>query len=139
MQVTSRGRFAVDALVNLALWDEARPVALTQLSERLSVSLSYLEQIFRKLREQGIVASVRGGNGGYTLARSLEGLTVAEILLAVDEAGRMESNSAAEGRRAISPTSDLWASVNAVMTNYLLTVSLKDLVAAAQNGHTDVF
>jgi len=85
MRLTTKGRFAVTAMLDLALNQGARPVTLAGISRRQGISLSYLEQLFGKLRRHSLVDSVRGPGGGYTLAKQAENMSVAEIIIAVDE------------------------------------------------------
>jgi iron-sulfur cluster assembly transcription factor IscR len=85
MRLTTKGRFAVTAMIDLALRQEQGPVTLAGISQRQHISLSYLEQLFGKLRRHEIVESVRGPGGGYNLARRAEDVTVADIIIAVDE------------------------------------------------------
>ena len=85
MRLTTRGRFAVTALLDLAMQRSSGPVKLAKISERQQISLSYLEQLFTKLRQQKLVNSVRGPGGGYRLAKKMEHVSVADIILAVDE------------------------------------------------------
>lgn len=130
MEITSRGRFAVDALIELALHHRTKPVALPDLSVRFSVSLSYSEQIFRRLRDKGIVESARGPNGGYTLARPLECLSVADILHAVSEPDPMKQRCAEKAAaNGTSCMTELWNDVDALVENYFESVSLHDLIA----------
>ena len=146
MRLTTKGRFAVTAMLDLALNQGARPVTLAGISRRQGISLSYLEQLFGKLRRHSLVDSVRGPGGGYTLAKQAENMSVAEIIIAVDEpidatqCGGKE-NCREEGR---CMTHDLWATLNEKMYDYLASVKLSDLVethrrnseAAAQQGET---
>src|SRR5437879_9151313 len=85
MRLTTKGRFAVTAMVDLALRQNRGPVTLAAISERQHISLSYLEQLFGKLRRATLVSSVRGPGGGYNLARGLQEISVADIVTAVDE------------------------------------------------------
>lgn len=85
MRLTTKGRFAVTAMIDLALRQEQGPVTLAGISQRQKISLSYLEQLFGKLRRHEIVESVRGPGGGYSLARRADDVTVADIIIAVDE------------------------------------------------------
>jgi Rrf2 family iron-sulfur cluster assembly transcriptional regulator len=135
MRLTTKGRFAVTAMIDLALRQDKGPVTLAGISQRQEISLSYLEQLFGKLRRHEIVDSVRGPGGGYNLARKAEDVTVADIIIAVDEpldatqcGGKASCNGAdhAQGTRCM--THELWASLNARMVEYLDSVSLKDLV-----------
>ena len=130
MRLTTKGRFAVTAMIDLALREHAGPVALAGISGRQSISLSYLEQLFGKLRRGRLVESVRGPGGGYHLGRSAAKITVAEIIHAVDEpvdatqCGGKE-NCLDDGRCL---THDLWANLNTHMVEYLDSVSLEQLV-----------
>ena len=85
MRLTTKGRFAVTAMIDLALREDGGPVTLAGIAERQSISLSYLEQLFGKLRRHGLVSSVRGPGGGYCMAKPLPEVTVADIIVAVDE------------------------------------------------------
>ncbi len=131
MRLTTKGRFAVTAMVDLAMRQTRGPVTLAAISERQHISLSYLEQLFGKLRRHNLVASTRGPGGGYNLARPAQEVTVAEIVTAVDEpidatqCGGKENCH--DDKRCM--THDLWATLNEKMHEYLSSVSLGDLVA----------
>src|ERR1043165_7149695 len=135
MRLTTKGRFEVTAMVDLALRQGRGPVTLAAISERQHISLSYLEQLFGKLRRARRVSSVRGRGGGYNLAQPTQGITVADIVSAVDEpldatqCGGKENCH--DDRRCM--THDLWATLNEMMHDYLSSVTLADLVAH-QNG-----
>jgi len=130
MRLTTKGRFAVTAMMDLALRGEDGPVALAGVAERQNISLSYLEQLFGKLRRYKLVDSVRGPGGGYRIARPLDRVSVADIIRAVDEhldatqCGGQE-NCQDEHR---CMTHDLWSTLNAKMFDYLASVTLADLV-----------
>ncbi len=131
MRLTTKGRFAVTAMIDLGLRQSAGPVTLAAISQRQQISLSYLEQLFGKLRRHALVESTRGPGGGYTLARSPADITVAEIITSVDEpidatqcAGK--ENCLGEGARCM--THDLWSSLNVKMVEFLDSVSLQKLV-----------
>lgn len=134
MRLTTKGRFAVTAMVDLALRNGKGPVTLAGISERQDISLSYLEQLFGKLRRHKLVESVRGPGGGYTLAKPLSEVSVADIIRAVDEpidatqCGGKENCH--EDHRCM--THDLWMSLNEKIYEYLNSVSLADLVAKQQ-------
>ena len=135
MRLTTKGRFAVTAMVDLAMRQTRGPVTLAAISERQHISLSYLEQLFGKLRRRNLVSSVRGPGGGYRLAQPMQGITVAAIVIAVDEpldatqCGGKEN--CADDKRCM--THDLWANLNKKMHEYLSSVSLGDLVAQQGN------
>ena len=131
MRLTTKGRFAVTAMVDLAMRQTRGPVTLAAISERQHISLSYLEQLFGKLRRAQLVSSVRGPGGGYNLAQNAATITVANIVTAVDEpldatqcAGKENCH---DERRCM--THDLWATLNEKMQEYLSSVTLADLVA----------
>jgi Rrf2 family transcriptional regulator, iron-sulfur cluster assembly transcription factor len=132
MRLTTKGRFAVTAMIDLAMRNHLGPVTLAGISQRQDISLSYLEQLFGKLRRHELVDSVRGPGGGYSLARKAEELTVADIIVAVDEpldatqCGGKENCNTQDGGRCM--THELWATLNSKMIEYLDSVSLKDLV-----------
>ena len=131
MRLTTKGRFAVTAMVDLAMRQTRGPVTLAAISERQHISLSYLEQLFGKLRRRKLVSSVRGPGGGYRLAQPMQGISVADIVIAVDEpldatqCGGKEN--CADDKRCM--THELWATLNKKMHEYLSSVSLADLVA----------
>jgi Rrf2 family transcriptional regulator, iron-sulfur cluster assembly transcription factor len=130
MRLTTKGRFAVTAMIDVALHGDDGPVTLAAVSERQRISLSYLEQLFGKLRRHGLVDSVRGPGGGYNLARAAAKLSVAEIITAVDEpidatqcGGRENCH---DDRRCM--THELWASLNNHIFSFLDSVTLAELV-----------
>lgn len=130
MRLTTKGRFAVTAMVDLGLRHGSGPVTLAEISARQKISLSYLEQLFGKLRRKQIVESVRGPGGGYLLGKDMRELSVSEIILAVDEpidatqCGGKE-NCHDEGKCI---THDLWAALNHRIFEYLGSVNLQQLV-----------
>lgn len=130
MRLTTKGRFAVTAMVDLGLRHGNGPVTLAEISERQKISLSYLEQLFGKLRRRKIVDSVRGPGGGYLLGKEMRELSVSEIILAVDEpidatqCGGKE-NCHDDGKCI---THDLWAALNQRIFEYLGSVTLQQLV-----------
>jgi Rrf2 family iron-sulfur cluster assembly transcriptional regulator len=142
MRLTTKGRFAVTAMVDLALHSERHPVSLAKISERQGISLSYLEQLFGKLRRMKIVESVRGPSGGYYLARTGNMISVAEIILAVDEpldATKCNGeHNCREGNQCL--THDLWMGLNEKILDYLEGVNLQQLVDShnKKQAHTGV-
>ncbi len=132
MRLTTKGRFAVTAMIDLALQHGSGPVTLAEISGRQKISLSYLEQLFGKLRRHHLVESVRGPGGGYCLARELGGVTVADIILAVDEPIDATQCGGKENCRDEQKclTHDLWAALNERIFDYLGSVSLQQLVEA---------
>src|SRR6187549_2384288 len=123
MRLTTKGRFAVTAMIDLALREHSGPVALAAISSRQQISLSYLEQLFGKLRRHELVESTRGPGGGYSLGRKAEEITVAddEPIDATGCGGKENCMGEDTGR---CMTHDLWASLNAKMIEYLDSISL---------------
>ena len=143
MRLSTKGRFAVTAMIDLAMQRNSGPVTLAEISQRQKISLSYLEQLFGKMRRRALVNSVRGPGGGYRLARDMARVSVADIIDAVDEpidstqCGGKENCH--DDKKCI--THDLWAKLNAHISAYLGAVTLKQLVddqKAKQNGVAQV-
>ncbi|MDQ6621287.1 MAG: Fe-S cluster assembly transcriptional regulator IscR [Pseudomonadota bacterium] len=140
MRLTTKGRFAVTAMIDIAMHSADGPATLGAVSERQKISLSYLEQLFGKLRRQGLVESVRGPGGGYRLGRPAESLSVADIILAVDEpidatqcGGRENCH---DDRRCM--THELWAGLNDHIFSFLQSVTLAHLVRQQGEGNAVV-
>ena len=138
MRLTTKGRFAVTAMADLAMCGGHSPVTMAAISTRQKISLSYLEQLFGKLRRSNIVESVRGPGGGYYLARPAEKITIAEIIVAVDEP--MDATKCGglgnchDERQCL--THDLWTGLNQKIYDYLASVTLQQLVdSQAKTGH----
>ena len=131
MRLTTKGRFAVTAMLDLALRGGKHPVTLAGISERQDISLSYLEQLFSRLRRHELVESVRGPGGGYFLARPLAEVSVADIIRAVDEPIDATQCGGKENCRDEHRclTHDLWMGLNAHIYEYLDNVTLASLVA----------
>jgi Rrf2 family transcriptional regulator, iron-sulfur cluster assembly transcription factor len=123
MRMSTKGRFAVNALIDLALREAAGPVALATISARQQVSLSYLEQMFSRLRRVGIVESTRGPGGGYTLGRSASEISVADIVGAVDDPAEAAPGEAADGL-----SQALWQRLGSAMMAHMATITLQSLV-----------
>lgn len=130
MRLTTKGRFAVTAMIDLGLRQHHGPVTLAAISQRQDISLSYLEQLFGKLRRHELVASTRGPGGGYTMGRPMSEISVADVIYAVDEPLDATQCGGKENcdndQRCM--THDLWANLNRVMVDYLDSVSLQQLV-----------
>jgi Rrf2 family transcriptional regulator, iron-sulfur cluster assembly transcription factor len=143
MRLTTKGRFAVTAMIDLALRQNAGPVTLAAISQRQHISLSYLEQLFGKLRRNGLVESTRGPGGGYTLGKQAGAVSIAEIIISVDEpmdathCGGKENCNGEAGR---CMTHDLWSKLNARMSEFLGSVSLQDMVdeQLAKGVHVEI-
>jgi len=140
MRLTTKGRFAVTAMIDLALNNGSGPVTLADISERQKISLSYLEQLFGKLRRGSLVTSVRGPGGGYNLANATDEVSVADIIVAVDEpidatqCGGKENCK--DDKKCI--THDLWTDLNRHIFEYLRAVKLSELVAKQLKKSSDV-
>ena len=116
MRFSTKGRYAVTAMIAVALRDGLGPVPLIDIASRQHISLSYLEQLFSKLRLQGLVTSTRGPGGGYSLNVQMEGITIADILCAVDDApfnAKPQDTSAVQNM-----TKDLWDAMNGKVLNF---------------------
>lgn len=129
MRLTTKGRFAVTAMIDLALRECEGPVSLAGIAERQHISLSYLEQLFGKLRRHELVASVRGPGGGYILARGADAVTVADIIVAVDEP-LDATQCGGKGNchdEHVCMTHELWTDLNRHMYEFLDSVTLASL------------
>ena len=124
MRMSTKGRLAVAAMIDLALHAPNGPVALASISQRREVSLSYLEQLFSRLRLEGLVQSSRGPGGGYTLGRKAPDITVAQIVMAVDEPAEVPGQSGERPGIAL----DLWQQLHAVMLEHMSAITLGSLV-----------
>ena len=132
MRLTTKGRYAVTAMLDLALHADTGPVSLADISDRQGISISYLEQLFAKLRRRQLVTSVRGPGGGYRLARPATEIRVADVLAAVDEtvdalhkgAG---ASGGASGSRAQSMANRLWEGLSAQVYVFLHQTRLSDV------------
>ena len=126
MKLSTKGRYAVTAMMHLAIHDRLGPVTLSEISQCQGISLSYLEQLFAKLRKRDLVEGVRGPGGGYRLARTPDQVTVAEIIGAVDE--RLDATRCSgrencqEGRRCL--THELWTDLSSQIFTFLEGITL---------------
>ncbi len=126
MRISTKARFAVTAMVDVAMREEFGPVRLTDIAARQHISLSYLEQLFSKLRQHGLVTSVRGPGGGYSIGSPFDGIAVSDIIRAVEDAppkGKTPETSATQDM-----TQALWDSMNALALDFANKVTLKSLV-----------
>lgn len=130
MRLTTKGRFAVTAMMDIALQEGGKPVALSDISERQNISLSYLEQLFGKLRRRALVSSVRGPGGGYRISQPTKSITVGEIIRAVDETVDATQcgglKNCKDDKECI--THELWTGLNERIFDYMDAVKLADLV-----------
>ena len=144
MKLSTKGRYAVMAMVDMAQHAQGRPVALADIAARQEISLSYLEQLFAKLRRSGLVKSVRGPGGGYLLTRGTDDTRISDVIVAVDEpirATRCPSGSGAGCRsdKSRCMTHDLWEELGNQIHLYLSSVSLEDVIQRRVLGTSRVF
>ncbi len=136
MKLTTKGKFAVTALLDIAIYSEnnQKPITLYNISDRQNISLSYLEQLFVKLRKSGVVKSYKGPGGGYLLMREVDQIHISEIIKAVDEdmdaRSCRGSKNCRDNRKCL--THDLWAGLTNEMYNYLEKITIKDLLDKAE-------
>lgn len=132
MRLSTKGRYAVMAMVDIAKYGKGEPITLAQIAERQVISLSYLEQLFAKLRTNGLVKSVRGPGGGYLLAHGADGTRIADIIVAVDEPIRTTRCTpgapvGCSGNQSRCLTHDLWEELGNQIHLYLSSVTLADV------------
>ena len=130
MRLTTKGRYAVTAVLDLAFHQKQGPVSLADISERQGISLSYLEQLFSRLRRNNVVASTRGPGGGYSLARSDDEISMAHIIIAVDESYDATScggEGTCSGDNYQCLTHDLWMELSQEIHEFLNGISLAEM------------
>ena len=131
MRLSTKGRYGVTAMMDLAIHDNAGPVTLADISQCQGISLSYLEQLFSKLRKHGLVDGVRGPGGGYKLARPADSITVAEIIIAVDEKVDITNcngkGDCHNGQRCL--THELWSELSSRLYEFLNDITLSQFVS----------
>ncbi len=139
MRLSTKGRYAVTAIVDIAQHSRGNPVALNEIAQRQEISLSYLEQLFSKLRRAGLVKSVRGPGGGYMLSRDGDEIRISDIVLAVDtvfgsvagpNGARSKNRASADG----SIAHDLWAELDGVIARFLETITVGDVCSGRVRG-----
>lgn len=131
MRLTSKGRYAVTAMLDVALHANEGPVSLADISERQGISLSYLEQLFSRLRKQGLVSSVRGPGGGYLLGLDAGNISVGAVIAAVDEsvdATKCQGKGDCHGGNQCL-THSLWCALSERISNFLDAITLAELVS----------
>ena len=131
MRLTTKGRYAVTAVLDLAFPEHNGPVSLAAISERQCISLSYLEQLFARLRRNGVVKSTRGPGGGYSLNRDAADISVSDVILAVDESCQVAGCDDADGCQGSYQclTHDLWNELSHEIRNFLDGISLAEMMA----------
>ena len=141
MKLTTKGRYAVMAMADLAANQNLKPVSLSEISQRQNISLSYLEQLFLKLRNEKLVKSIRGPSGGYILEKSPKDIKVSNIIFAVDEQVKTlnckrESKKGCHGKTVKCITHNLWDDLEKHINNFFDNVSLNDLIKQ-KNSNTN--
>jgi len=133
VRLTTKGRYAVTAMLDLALHQGQGPITLSDIAQRQGISLSYLEQLFSRLRRESLVKSVRGPGGGYSLARNADEIFIAQVIGAVDENVDTTrcggANNCHDNQRCL--THDLWVDLSGRIYDYLSRISLQELVNRA--------
>ena len=131
MRLTTKGRYAVTAMLDLALHYTDGPITLADISKRQGISLSYLEQLFSRLRKKDLVASTRGPGGGYRLSREASEIAVADVITAIDEKVDVTRCGGLANCQSDEPclTHELWSSLSDQIYNFLSGITLADLVA----------
>ena len=137
MKLTTKGRYAVMAMADLAVFKDNGPISLTDISLRQNISLAYLEQIFIKLKNRNLVKSIRGAKGGYVLVISPEDIRISNIIAAVDEEVKMlsckkESKRGCNNKSSKCITHNLWDQLDQHINNFFEKVKLQDLVKKNQ-------
>lgn len=131
MRLTTKGRYAVTAVLDLAFHEHKGPVSLAAISERQCISLSYLEQLFARLRRNGVVKSTRGPGGGYSLNRDPADISVSDVILAVDESCQVaacdDADGCQDGYQCL--THDLWNELSNEIRSFLDGISLAEMMA----------
>ena len=133
MILTTRGRYAIMAIIDMAEAKNDNPVCLSSISQRQNISLSYLEQIFSKLRKTGIVRSIKGPGGGYILNLKAEQITTADVIRAIEEPIKMtkckNSSGGCTNKSSKCKTHNLWKGLEIAIYSYFQSVSIYDIVS----------
>ena len=138
MKLSSKGRYAVMALADIARFNQSEPISLRDISLRQGISLVYLEQLFLKLKKNEVVKSIRGKNGGYILSRNASDIKISDILFAVEEKVKTvgcekHSKKGCNGRSAKCISHNLWDELEVYINNFFQQRSLSDLINKTEN------
>jgi|TARA_B110000881_G_C18522965_1_gene488747 Rrf2 family iron-sulfur cluster assembly transcriptional regulator len=138
MKLTTKGRYAVMAMADLALYADDKPISLTEISLRQKISLSYLEQLFLKLKDKNLVRSTRGSNGGYVLLKPASEIRLSNIIYAVDETVKTlnckkESKKGCNHKTMKCITHNLWDDLEQHINSFFENIKLEDLVDKSRN------
>ena len=130
MRLSTKSRYAVTSLLDMVMHSDQGPVSLADISVRQGISLSYLEQLFAKMRRNKLVVSTRGPGGGYSLGNSPEDVCIADVINAVDEEMQVTNKDVMQGSTDFEPclTEQLWEELSQQIQNYLTTISLADMM-----------
>lgn len=130
MRLSTKSRYAVTSLLDMVMHSDQGPVSLADISVRQGISLSYLEQLFAKMRRNRLVSSTRGPGGGYSLQNSPENVSIADVISAVDEKMNVTNKDVMDGSTDFEPclTEQLWEELSEQIQNYLTTISLADMM-----------
>jgi Rrf2 family iron-sulfur cluster assembly transcriptional regulator len=130
MRLSTKSRYAVTSLLDLVMHSDHGPVSLADISVRQGISLSYLEQLFAKMRRNKLVVSTRGPGGGYSLGSSPAQVCIADVINAVDEEMQIADKDVVNGSPSYEPclTEQLWQELSTEIENYLTTISLADMM-----------
>lgn len=137
MKLTSKGRYAVTAMIDIALNQDAGPITLALISQRQDISLSYLEQLFARLKKAGLVNSARGPGGGYRLSRAPQAISISDIIHAVDEkldARKCEGRANCQGGGQCL-SHELWNDLSGMIDQFLSNVNLQQLLDKRRQCH----
>jgi Rrf2 family iron-sulfur cluster assembly transcriptional regulator len=129
MRLSTKSRFAVTAMIDMGMRQHQGPVSLNAISQRQHISISYLEQLFSKMRHHGLVESTRGPGGGYTLNRDAHNISVADIIYAVNGSDEKEYLPTDAAQNGSISTKDLWTQLNQKMEDHMQSISLHSLIA----------
>lgn len=138
MRLTTKGRYAIRAMIDIALHRKTGAVSLADISKRQNISQSYLEQLFAKLRRKDLVKSVRGPGGGYLIKQDMNQITMAQVLEAIDE-GSLKATNCSEDQKNCQfgtqcLTHDLWSGLTQVIFEHLNAITLEDVVSKLENN-----